>query len=752
MKKIYVVNEKYLFNDLENKESKNINKKPKLGSYRFSSEKKNINEISELKIDHENKKINLTSLYKNINKPNPITLKQKYIEYKNNKIMNQNTKVKNISSSNYDNCIKDTNIFGNKINKEEIKSVFNSKDDIIKHNFSKEKSCYSFNYTNNTNTNSNTNTYYNNTPSSNNNKKAINSEKEKDLSNLIKTNEEELNITNNSISVNNINNKELSPISSCQINKANHSNKVTKSKNILGRSKSNISFERSTPLSHYYSLKDDLMKKRQRDYLLSESRKFYYYNTDRGILNKIKKIKYKDTEKEEKENGLYFYDKKQIRIYSGVKRIPTQICFSKGISSFKNNEEELEIYLKYNDKYVNNLMKKNDNRGDNVKKINNYYKLITKGFPKNEFKNFNIYEHKLIINSRKRKKFQKNKDLFGNDIYPLINQKKILKNIIKKPLDYNTKISIMTILNNEIHAFKRFQNRILNHSSKMISHEIDFLFCQNFKLTDIYVPLNIYQNADEYAQCKTNEKFNNLLENILKTIDKEKITKNEINENVLKLIHKKFLMEKFKITIKLCMTKFKRLQISLVFFLEMISHNKPMTYKEGAYIINLIKDGDIKSIESEIKNNYKLAYFKDEFNQTPLHICAKRNIYQVVKLLVSRLANVNAQDIYERTPLMCAAHAGHIEIICILLFSFADPTIEDKDRKRASDYAKNERIHYALKFAEVLHIFNNIFNSMKNFDIFILRGLRHLFGKDLGLNFESWLEINDRIFKQNEVL
>ena len=394
-------------------------------------------------------------------------------------------------------------------------------------------------------------------------------------------------------------------------------------------------------------------------------------------------------------------------------------------------------------------MKKNDNRGDNEKKINNYYKLITKGFPKNEFKNFNIYEHKLIINSRKRKKFQKNKDLFGNDIYPLINQKKILKNIIKKPLDYNTKISIMSILNNEIHAFKRFQSKILNHSSKLISHEIDFLFCQNFKLTDIYVPLKIYQNADEYAQCKTNEKFNNLLENILKTIDKEKITKNKINEKVLKLIHRKFLLEKFKITIKLCMIKFKRLQISLDFLLEIIFHDKPKPYKDGIYFFNLIKDGDIKKIETEIKNNYKLASFKDEFNQTPLHICAKRNIYQVVKLLVSRLANVNAKDMYERTPLMCAAHAGHMEIVCILLFSFANPNIEDKEKKKASDYAKNDRIQYALKFAEVIHIVNTLYNSMKNFDIFVLRGLRHLFGKELGLNFEPWLEINDKIFKQN---
>ena len=310
----------------------------------------------------------------------------------------------------------------------------------------------------------------------------------------------------------------------------------------------------------------------------------------------------------------------------------------------------------------------------------------------------------------------------------------------------------MSILNNEIHAFKRFQSKILNHSSKLISHEIDFLFCQNFKLTDIYVPLNIYQNADEYAQCKTNEKFNNLLENIINTIGKEKVTKNKRDNTIMKLIHRKFLLEKFKIIIKSCMAKFKRLQISLDFFLEMIIYNKPMTYKDGTYIFNLIKDGDIKSIETEIKQNYKLATFKDEFNQTPMHICAKRNIYQVVKLLVSRLGDVNAQDIYERTPLMCAAHAGHIEIVCILLFFFADPTIEDKDKKKASDYAKNDRIQYALKFAEVIHIFNNMYNSMKNFDTFVLRGLRHLFAKELGLNFEPWLEINEKIFRQNEEL
>ena len=215
-------------------------------------------------------------------------------------------------------------------------------------------------------------------------------------------------------------------------------------------------------------------------------------------------------------------------------------------------------------------------------------------------------------------------------------------------------------------------------------------------------------------------------------------------------MHRRYILEKFKNSLKECMFKFLRLKITKEFFLEILFNETEIKYEDGLYIFNSIKDGDVSSIEKEIKKNYRFVVFKDEFNQTPLHICAKRNIYQVVKLFVSRLADVNAQDIYGRTPLINAAQSGNLEFVCVILFNFADPSIEDKNGKRAVDYAKNYMIQYALRYARIIHIFNRMMNSLRNFDSFVLRALRHLFGKELGINYEPWLEINEKILNKKD--
>jgi hypothetical protein len=43
-------------------------------------------------------------------------------------------------------------------------------------------------------------------------------------------------------------------------------------------------------------------------------------------------------------------------------------------------------------------------------------------------------------------------------------------------------------------------------------------------------------------------------------------------------------------------------------------------------------------------------------------------------------------------------------------------------------------------------------NSLKHFDEFVFRGLTHLFRKELGINFEPWLEINDKILNKTDDL
>ena len=42
-------------------------------------------------------------------------------------------------------------------------------------------------------------------------------------------------------------------------------------------------------------------------------------------------------------------------------------------------------------------------------------------------------------------------------------------------------------------------------------------------------------------------------------------------------------------------------------------------------------------------------------------------------------------------------------------------------------------------------MFNKMMNNSKNFDEFVLRGMSHLFSKDIGINYEPWLKINEEI-------
>ena len=309
----------------------------------------------------------------------------------------------------------------------------------------------------------------------------------------------------------------------------------------------------------------------------------------------------------------------------------------------------------------------------------------------------------------------------------------------------------MDIINKEMHPLNRFQKKNLTQHSTLISQEIELLFGKNISLVNLQNFSNIYQNKENRIQYKTGEKYNQLLKTFIKKENKENSLDQDLSkEREKKLIHRRYILEKFKNALKECMFKFLRLKITKEFFWEILFNETEIKYEDGLYIFNSIKDGDVSSIEKEIKKNYRFVVFKDEFNQTPLHICAKRNIYQVVKLCVSRLADVNAQDIYGRTPLINAAQSGNLEFVCVILFNFADPSIEDKNGKRAVDYAKNYMIQYALRYARIIHIFNRMMNSLRNFDSFVLRALRHLFGKELGINYEPWLEINEKILNKKD--
>ena len=82
---------------------------------------------------------------------------------------------------------------------------------------------------------------------------------------------------------------------------------------------------------------------KQKKNLFLSSRKFYLYNKEKGIINKIRQYKSKNIGEILKQNGLDFNSKK-LNLYSELKRLPTEICFGKGVALMKKEEEDKEIY------------------------------------------------------------------------------------------------------------------------------------------------------------------------------------------------------------------------------------------------------------------------------------------------------------------------------------------------------------------------------------------------------------------------
>ena len=472
-----------------------------------------------------------------------------------------------------------------KSKEENINNKTNSKDKTF---------CYSVNNTFN-NINTNSNIYINNT--ANNNINIL--EKDNINQNPINIIDQKLNITCNS---DNVKNPNINIVSASNIKNINHLNHF-KNNNLIVNDNSidNYPYGNKT-LYEYYLPKVKLVEiKKRRENLSIDSRKLYLYCSERGILNKLRQLQSKNIEKELKENGLDFYNKK-LNLYSDIRRLPTKVSFRKGNSSSKDEMKDLEIYYKYNNnKFIKNLINKKY-KGEAEKKFDNYHKIITNGLPKPKNSNKNkfdyILESKLVINSKKEKSFKKNNLIIDQDLYPLLNQKKILKNILPKEADYNTQFTINDIINEKLHSLKRYQKKNLTLYSNLINQEIEFLFGKNISLANIPIYSNIYPDTENLIRCKTGEKYNKLLKILTKTEKEEEYINPEIIEDKRKeALRRRQTLDKIKDTLKKCMIKFKRLKITKDFFWEILHNEKIISHTEGLHNFNAIKDGDITTIE-----------------------------------------------------------------------------------------------------------------------------------------------------------
>jgi hypothetical protein len=77
--------------------------------------------------------------------------------------------------------------------------------------------------------------------------------------------------------------------------------------------------------------------------------------------------------------------------------------------------------------------------------------------------------------------------------------------------------------------------------------------------------------------------------------------------------------------------------------------------------------GDLELITKLLKENPDLALCKDEGGETPLLAAADKDNKDLIVLLLSYKADVNAKNALHETPLHAAAYAGHKDIVEVLL-------------------------------------------------------------------------------------
>ena len=94
-------------------------------------------------------------------------------------------------------------------------------------------------------------------------------------------------------------------------------------------------------------------------------------------------------------------------------------------------------------------------------------------------------------------------------------------------------------------------------------------------------------------------------------------------------------------------------------------------------LIDLIRDGDDQAIEKALKLDFDINY-TDENGQTALHAAAAKKDANTIRILLSRIDNVDPLDNNGKTPLLIAVENAHSSVVSVLMDNNADPTIKDK--------------------------------------------------------------------------
>lgn len=184
------------------------------------------------------------------------------------------------------------------------------------------------------------------------------------------------------------------------------------------------------------------------------------------------------------------------------------------------------------------------------------------------------------------------------------------------------------------------------------------------------------------------------------------------------LYDQKSRMRATKQKLLICLTKLAKMKLGLQDLTKVSS--KPYQRKGSILFFSSIKARNLSKIQELLALNQLFVFDIDPIHQTTLHISCKKGFLDIVKILLKKGAEVNAYDLYYRTPLYFAIKYGEIDICRYLLYNKAYPFSSNKCNFD-KEIRENAYLRYYVKEARKLYVML-------------------VFIKDLEMKKEVWIE------------
>ena len=147
-----------------------------------------------------------------------------------------------------------------------------------------------------------------------------------------------------------------------------------------------------------------------------------------------------------------------------------------------------------------------------------------------------------------------------------------------------------------------------------------------------------------------------------------------------------------------------RLPPALIPKLGLLVPQHPYSSTHSYDFMQACKTGNTPQVSLFLQKNRWLALEFDSGRQTALHWVCKRAYVEIIPLLLSAGAYINARDSEGRTPLHIATRKGHIETVKTLLIHHANPWIRTNSHRTPLQFTSSPVLRKLLTRSSVLFL------------------------------------------------